>query len=159
MSRAATEQPWNGETVGDDALEIDAPPTHDAVLLPVGADLDDLRQFGSLFSRQARRYAAHPVVLQAIQACRIEAVDPVAQRLAVHVADRGGLGAALAVEDGRQRKQSSAAVGVLGLLGQAPKLCGRKIRPQSHRCRHGVVPWRESPRAKGISIAPKGNPT
>ena len=41
-------------------------------------------------------------LFQPVGARSVETMTPVAQRLAVHTADRGGFGAALAVEDGRQ---------------------------------------------------------
>jgi hypothetical protein len=43
----------DAETFVDDALEIDAPPSHDAVDLPVRARFDDGGQFVSLAQRQA----------------------------------------------------------------------------------------------------------
>ena len=38
----------DAEALGDDALEIYAPPAHDAIPLASGACLDDLREFGAL---------------------------------------------------------------------------------------------------------------
>ena len=45
----------DAEALLDDALEIEAPPAHDAVDLSVGASFDDRRQFGLLRRRQTRR--------------------------------------------------------------------------------------------------------
>lgn len=114
----------DAEALGDDALKIHAPPAHDAVLLPIGAGLDDLRELGALFRRQARRHAARQIVRQPVRSGGVEAMNLVAQRLAVHPADGSSLGAAFAVDDGGQRQQSPALVGVLGLLRQTPKLRG-----------------------------------
>ena len=76
--------------LGDDALEVDAPPTHDAVLLTVRAGLNDLRQLSQLLFRQARLGTARPVVEKAFRPQGVEAMDPVAKRLPVHAADLGG---------------------------------------------------------------------
>ena len=56
------------ETLGDDALEIDAPPAHDAVDFAVRAGLDELGELAQLLRRQARRRAARvPVVDQPVR--------------------------------------------------------------------------------------------
>ena len=36
----------DAEPLGDDALEVDPPPAHDAVLLTIRPGLDDLRELG-----------------------------------------------------------------------------------------------------------------
>jgi hypothetical protein len=56
-----------------------AAPAHDGVRGAVRAGLD---QFGKLRGREARRVALRPAVLQPLGAALIEAVHPVAQRLA-----------------------------------------------------------------------------
>jgi hypothetical protein len=38
----------DAEPLGDDALEVDPPPAHDAVLLTIRASLDDLGQLSQL---------------------------------------------------------------------------------------------------------------
>jgi hypothetical protein len=43
----------DAKAIGDHALEIDAPPSHDAVDFPVWAHFDDRRQFPQLRRRQA----------------------------------------------------------------------------------------------------------
>jgi hypothetical protein len=52
----------DAESLGDDALEIDPPPTHDAVLLTIRTVLHDLRKLSQLFRRQARLRTFRPVV-------------------------------------------------------------------------------------------------
>ena len=41
----------DAEPLGDDALEVDPPPAHDAILLTIRAGLDDLRELGQLLYR------------------------------------------------------------------------------------------------------------
>ena len=41
----------DAEPLGDDALEIDPPPAHDAIFLTIRASLDDLRELGPLLLR------------------------------------------------------------------------------------------------------------
>ena len=38
----------DAEPLGDDALEVDPPPAHDAVFLAIRASLDDLRELSQL---------------------------------------------------------------------------------------------------------------
>ena len=77
----------DAEALVDDPLEVDAPPPHDAVLLTIRARLDDLRELGQLLGRQARLGTLRPVVHQALRTRSVEAMNPVAQRLAIHAAD------------------------------------------------------------------------
>lgn len=63
----------DAETIRDDALQIDAPPAHHAVNRQVRSRLDNLREFGLLFRRQARRGAAIPGILQSVGAILVEA--------------------------------------------------------------------------------------
>jgi hypothetical protein len=62
--------------------QIDAAPAHDAVRGAVRAGLDQLGKLRQLRGREARRAALRPAVLQPLGAALIEAVHPVAQRLA-----------------------------------------------------------------------------
>ena len=57
----------DAEPLGDDALEIDAPPAHDAIFLTVRASLDDLRELGQLLRRQAGLGTLRPVVDEALR--------------------------------------------------------------------------------------------
>ena len=52
----------DAEPLGDDALEVDPPPAHDAILLTIRTSFDDLRQLGQLLRRQARLWTIRPVV-------------------------------------------------------------------------------------------------
>ena len=51
----------DAEALGDDALEVHAPPPHDGVDVPVGTGLDDLGQLRQLLRRQARLWPARPI--------------------------------------------------------------------------------------------------
>ena len=57
----------DAEPLGDDALEVDPPPAHDAVLLTVRTGLDDLRELSQLLRRQARLGTLRPVVDEALR--------------------------------------------------------------------------------------------
>jgi hypothetical protein len=52
----------DAEPLGDDALEIDTPPAHDAVFLALRASLDDLRKLGHLLGRKPGLRAFRPVI-------------------------------------------------------------------------------------------------
>ena len=71
------------EPLGDDTLEIDTPPAHDAIFLAVWASLDDSGDLGHLLGRQTRLRAFGPVVERPVRTQGVEAVNPVAKRLAV----------------------------------------------------------------------------
>ena len=73
----------DAEPLGDDPLEIDPPPAHDAIFLTVRANLDDLRELSQLLRRQARFGTFRPVVDEALRPRSVEAMNPVAQRLAI----------------------------------------------------------------------------
>jgi hypothetical protein len=93
----------DAEALLDDALKIDAPPAHDAVDLSVWPCFDDRREFGLLSRRQTRRRPFRPMVQKPVGARFIKAVNPVAQRLLIHAADTGGVGAAHPVPNRRNR--------------------------------------------------------
>ena len=95
----------DAEPFGDDALEVDTPPTDDPIDIFVGARFDAPGEFCFLGCRQPRRRPACPIVEKPIRAGRIEPVDPVTQGLPVHAADHGSLGTAHAIENRRQRQQ------------------------------------------------------
>src|ERR1700677_767402 len=77
----------DAEPLGDDALEVEPTPAHDPVLLTIRAGFNHLRQFRQLIRRKTRLGTLRPVVDEALQTRPVEAMDPVAQRLAVHSAD------------------------------------------------------------------------
>ena len=114
----------DAEPLGDDALQIHPPPSRDAVDFPIRAPLNDLGQLGHLFRRQTRRRAARPIVLQTVQTERVEAVNPIAQRLPIHSADLGRLSALPSVLNRRKRKQPSALGRILRTSRQRAKLFG-----------------------------------
>ena len=71
----------DAEPLGNDPLEVDPSPAHDAVFLAVRTGLDDLSELGQLLLRQARLGTFGPVVEKAFRPQSVEAMDPVAQRL------------------------------------------------------------------------------
>jgi hypothetical protein len=92
----------DAEFLDDDALEVDPPPAHDAVDLTVGPRLDDRGELSQLLRRQTRLRALRPMVEEAVRPRCVEAVDPVAQGLAVHAADPGRRAATHPVANRRQ---------------------------------------------------------
>ena len=95
----------DAEPLGDDPLEIDASPAHDAIFPTLRAGLDDLRKLSQLLRRQTRPGAIRPVVDEALRTRGVEAMDPVAQRLPVHGADLRRPAAIHAIAD-RGKQQS-----------------------------------------------------
>jgi hypothetical protein len=116
-----------------DGNRIDPPPSHHAVHLPIGASVDDRREFGLLIGRQPRSRTTGPVVQQTAGASLIEAMNPVPQGLSIHPADPGCVGAVHPVQNRRQRQQPTTLVVVLRPLRRSPKLAGRNIYSQAHR--------------------------
>ena len=55
------------KTRGDDALEIDTPPSHAAINFPIGTRFDDFGELGFLGDREPRRRSARPGVAQAVR--------------------------------------------------------------------------------------------
>ena len=74
----------DAEPFGDHALEIDAPSADDAIFLTVRPSLHDLRELSQLFRRQARLGTFRAGVDEALWPQSVEAMNPVAQRLAIH---------------------------------------------------------------------------
>ena len=60
----------DAEPLGDDTLEVNPPPAHDAVLFTIRTRLDDLRQLSQLLRRQPRFWTFGPVVDQALRNLR-----------------------------------------------------------------------------------------
>jgi hypothetical protein len=100
---------------------------------PVRAGFDKLRQFRLLLRREARRLALRPAIFQTIRPMLVKAMDPVAQRLAIHAADPRRIGPVHAVQDRCERQKTPALVRVRRRCCKPPQLFSRKIRPQFHR--------------------------
>ena len=103
----------DAKAIGDHALEIEAPPSHDAVDFAVRARFDDRRQFSQLRRRQAPLPPARPMVQEPIRPSSIEPVNPVAKLLSVHAADVRRLAPTHPILDRRQRQQAPALIDVL----------------------------------------------
>jgi hypothetical protein len=123
----------DAEPLSDDALEVDPLPPHDAVLLTIRPGLDDPRKLGPLLLRQARFGTLRPIVEEAPGPGGVEAMHPVAQRLAVHAADLGCSSSVHPVPDRRQGQKPPALVGVLRPTGERPKRRRRIVLSQSDR--------------------------
>src|ERR1700677_2756166 len=121
----------DAEPLGDDTLEVEPTPAHDAVDLKIRPRLDDLRELSPLLFRQARLGTLRPVVEQAIRPRRVETVDPVAQRLAIHTPDLRGGAPIHSIPDRSQRQKPTALVDGLRPPGQTPNLLGRVVLSQS----------------------------
>ena len=93
--------------------------------------LDDLRELSQLLRRQARLGTFGPVVDEPLRTSRVEAMDPVAQRLAVHAADLRRHASIHAVPDRRQRQKPPALIDVPRPTRKRPKLLSRIILSQS----------------------------
>jgi hypothetical protein len=57
----------DAEPLGDDALEVEPTPAHDAVDLTIRTRLDDLRELSQLLRRKARLGTLRPVVDEALR--------------------------------------------------------------------------------------------
>src|SRR5687768_4021870 len=139
------------EALGDEALQVDPPPAHDAMHGPIRTGLDELGQLGLLRGRQARRMALGPGVPQPVRAALVEAVNPVTQGLAVHAADARRICPTYPVQDRREGQKASALTGVLRGRGQSPEFTGRVVRSHAHRGWHGANPPRTMKSAQRVS--------
>lgn len=144
----------HAEALGDQLLEVDPAPAHDTMHGPIWTGLDELGQFGLLVRGEAGRVALGADVLQPLRAALVEAVNPVAQGLAVHAAEARRLAPAHPVQDGGEGQKATALVGVLRRGREPTKLMGREVRPHPHGGWHRAGPpyATESDQAKG------GNP-
>jgi hypothetical protein len=123
----------DAEPLGDDAPEVEPTPAHDPVLLTIRPGLDDLCELSQLLRRKTGLGTLRPVVDQALQTRPVEAMDPVAQRLAVHSADLRRRASVHAVPDRSQRQKPPALVDVLRSTGEPPKVLRRIVLSQSDR--------------------------
>ena len=110
------------EALEDHALQVDPTPAHHAVHGPVRTGFDELRNLKTLLLREARLATFGPVVQKTVGAVFVKAVNPIAQRLAVHPADPGRLRPVHAVQDRSQRQEPTALVGILRRRSKPPKL-------------------------------------
>src|SRR3984957_16213078 len=123
----------DAEPLGDDALEVEPTPAPDPVLLAIRTRLDDLRELSQLLRRKARLGTLRPVVDEAFRSRRVEAMDPVTQRLAVHPADLRRRAPVYALPDRSQRQKPPALISVLRPTGERPKRLRRIVISQSDR--------------------------
>ena len=117
----------DAEALGDDPLEIDPAPPNNAVDFPIRTRLDDPSELGQLIGRQPRLGTARPIVEEAIGPCYVEAMNPVAQGLAIHAPDLGRLAAVHSVPNRSQRQKPSA---LTPYRGGALQLCVKNLGPK-----------------------------
>ncbi|KKC34198.1 hypothetical protein WH91_04275 [Devosia psychrophila] len=86
----------------DHTLKIDPAPPNDTINLRIWTGLDDGDEFGLLLLRKSRPRADCPVLEQTIRTSLVEPMHPVPERLPVHAANQGGVGAVHAVKNRRQ---------------------------------------------------------
>src|SRR5208282_4565314 len=144
----------NAEPFLNHAFQVDPPPADHAILLPIRPSLDDLGKGGQLFRRQPRRLALGANIFEPVRALRVEAMNPVAQRLTIHAANARSVRSPHPIENRRQRQETPALIGVFRTGRKTPKLRSRIIRPDRNRRWHGANP----PRAKESDHAQTGNP-
>ena len=127
------------------------------VFFRIGTGLHQLAQVLFLLARKLPRATRRLDVDQPVGALLIEAMHPVAQRLAIHAADAGRLLAIHPVANRRQRQQSPRLIGVLRLRGQAAQVhchsligyaCSRYLRAIAWQrsgglCFPGQIPLRQ----------------
>jgi hypothetical protein len=123
----------DAEPLGDDALEVDAPPAHHAIFLTVRAGFHDLRELSQLFHRQARLGTFRAFVDEALRPRSVEAMNPVAQRLAIHAADLRRPRPVHSIANRSQRQKTTALADGLRSASQRAKLPRRIVFSQSHR--------------------------
>src|SRR5271156_1105441 len=123
----------DAEPLGDDTLEVEPTPAHDAVDLTIRTRLDDLRELSQLLRRKARLGTLRPVVDEAFRSRRVEAMDPVTQRLAVHPADLRRRAPVHSISNRSQRQKPPALASVLRPTGERPKRLRRIVLSQSDR--------------------------
>jgi len=129
----------DAEALGDDALQINPAPTHDAVHEAIRARLDDFRELRLLRVRQPSRLVPAPPILEPFGTALVEPVDPVPQCLTIHAADFRGVRAAHAVQRRRNRQQAPALVRILRRRRKMAQLRGRVTVLDRHNLRHGVT--------------------
>src|SRR3984893_7973409 len=117
------------ETLSENTLQVDAAPAYDPILLRVGAGLDELLQCIFLLVGELRRPPGRLDVDQTVRPVLVEAVRPVPQRLPVHAADPGRLGAVHPVANRRQRQQPSRLRATLHLRREPTQLIRLEILP------------------------------
>jgi hypothetical protein len=104
------------------------------------AALDDLQQCLPVRRCEQRRVAGSLAVHQARRPLGVESQHPVPHRLQPNTADPGGIAAAPAVIDRRQRQQAARLIGILRALRQLAQSPGLVILPKANRRCHGKPP-------------------
>ena len=88
---------------------------------------------------QLRNRAGRFVVVQALGACLIEPVHPVAQALAVHAANRRRIPTVHAIINRRNRQKAAHLIGICRFARQGPRLDRVIVRSQRDLRRHQIL--------------------
>src|ERR1700722_18288690 len=97
-------------------------------------------KLGCLLSRKPGLRAFRPVINKPLRTRGVEAVNPIAQRLAAHAADPRGRPSVHSVSNPCQRQKPPALIDVLRPAGQPAQRLRRIVFSQSDRRRHGANP-------------------
>ena len=141
MGKSSLEQPrhrafvvMGAEVVFDPRRQINPPPPHHPVYLGIGTALHNRRQALQLRRRQLHRRPGQGAVDQAFRPFGVEAVNPVAQGLAVHAAKTGRRRAAVTFVNRRNRQQTTNLTTIPRPRRNSPHRCRVEIITKSDRC-------------------------
>jgi len=112
----------DAEQVFDLPLEVDAPPTHDAVPVRIRASLNKRGDLRLLFRAEQGRPARRFPVAQSLHALGVVTVDPVPEGLPVHAARLGSVRTIRSFQHQRNRQKPPRRLGILQASRLAPKL-------------------------------------
>jgi len=140
----------------DYLAQIDAAPAHKTVGGDIGTAFHDLGKLGLLFLRQPARWSGSLAVDKSFAAKLIVAVHPITQRLAIHPARAGCLGARAALHYKCQRQQPASLIGI-ACLRSLPTQIRRPMLRAQYLNRH-ADPLRESHRKANHTPARHGIP-
>ena len=119
----------NAKAFPDHTLQVKAPPTNDAILVWIGALLDNPRKLFFLSRRQPRLRSARPAVDQAIRTVGVKTMNPITQRLAIHPANPCRIASIQTVVNRCNRQQPPNLPTILATPRQSTNLKRRKIIP------------------------------
>jgi hypothetical protein len=94
----------HAEALAENPLEVRAAPAHHPILLRIRASFHQPAQLFLLLRREPRGSASRFGVDETVRAMRIEAMDPIPQRLTVHTSDARCFFAIHPVVNRRQRQ-------------------------------------------------------
>ena len=128
--------------VGSRLLDkVDPPPSHDAIFIEVWALLHDLIEFIVLLRCQQATPARRRECRQCADTALIVALDPIAQRLAIHVGELSRPASRPSVQHERNRLQPAGVARLLQAGGHSPQVPRRVLLAcYLDWCRHCPAP-------------------